>query len=60
MAPAQPPPDSRARANRMADGFLSIATQVLPLLTPEQRTLAAAKLRAHAQAGDEEAPAFGE
>ncbi len=58
MAPAKADVDVRAHANKMADGFLSIATQVLPLLTPEQRTLAAAKIREHAQSG--EAPAFGE
>jgi Spy/CpxP family protein refolding chaperone len=60
MAPAPAAVDTRARANKMADGFLSIATQVLPLLTPQQRTLAAAKIREHAAAGDEEPPAFGE
>jgi hypothetical protein len=60
MAPAPPAQDMHPRANKMADSFAAIATQVLPLLTPEQRTLAAAKIREHAQANEEEAPAFAE
>jgi len=60
MAPAPAAEDLRARANKKADGFLSIATQVLPLLTPAQRSLAAAKIRARAQASEEEAPSLGE
>jgi Spy/CpxP family protein refolding chaperone len=60
MAPAPAAQDMHPRANKMADTFAAIATQVLPLLTPEQRTLAAAKIREHAQAGEEEAPSFGE
>lgn len=47
-----PPADARARASEMSDKFLKAAEAVLPILTPEQRTLAAAKLRA--RAGEEE------
>jgi len=42
----------------MADHFIGVAQTVLPLLTPAQRGLAAAKLREHAaaSAGNEDGP----
>jgi Spy/CpxP family protein refolding chaperone len=46
MAPADA--DLHARASEHADHLVAVITQVLPLLTPEQRSLAAAKIRAHA------------
>jgi Spy/CpxP family protein refolding chaperone len=46
MAPADA--DLHARANEHTDRIVAVITQVLPLLTQEQRTLAAAKIRAHA------------
>ncbi len=42
------PEDAHVHANGMADHFVGVAQAVLPLLTPEQRTLAAAKLRERA------------
>jgi Spy/CpxP family protein refolding chaperone len=53
-----PPQDARVHANAMADHFVSIAQAILPILTPEQRSLAAAKLRERAAAGaaNEDAP----
>jgi Spy/CpxP family protein refolding chaperone len=52
LAPAVAPPDAemRAHASEHADKLFAIVQQVLPLLTPEQRSLAAAKIRAHADA----------
>ncbi len=47
-----PTADVRAKAGDMSDKFLKAAEAVLPILTPEQRTIAATKLRA--RAGDEE------
>jgi Spy/CpxP family protein refolding chaperone len=46
-----PPHDAHAMANKMADHFIGVAQAVLPILTPEQRGLAAAKLREHAADG---------
>ncbi len=43
-----PPVDARAKANTMADRVVGIAQAVLPVLTPEQRSLAAAKIRTRA------------
>ena len=60
LAPPRPADDARAHANRRADSFLGIATQVLPLLTPAQRALAATKIRARVQAGEEDVPSLGE
>ncbi len=40
----------------MVDGFFTAASQIQPLLTPEQRSLAAVKIRARIQAGDEGVP----
>jgi len=48
MADFVPPADVATRADKMADHFVHVAEIVLPMLTAEQRTLAAAKLRAHA------------
>jgi Spy/CpxP family protein refolding chaperone len=47
-----PPTDARAMAKAMSGKILDVVDVVLPALTPEQRTLAAAKIRAHA-ASDE-------
>ncbi|MGH7440608.1 MAG: hypothetical protein ACRENE_33370 [Polyangiaceae bacterium] len=49
VAPAHDPGE---RAKNMTDRFLSIASQVLPVLTPEQRTAAGALLRARANLAD--------
>jgi Spy/CpxP family protein refolding chaperone len=46
-----PPKDAHVIANAMADHFIGVAQAVLPILTPEQRALAAAKLREHAAGG---------
>jgi Spy/CpxP family protein refolding chaperone len=46
--PVAPDADPHARANEHADRIVAVITQVLPLLTQEQRSLAAAKIRAHA------------
>jgi Spy/CpxP family protein refolding chaperone len=43
-----PPRDIPAIANTMSAGILGTAERILPILTPEQRALAAAKLRARA------------
>jgi len=52
LGAAEPP-----HADRMTEHMIGIAQSVLPLLTPEQRTLAAAKLRARAtEPGPEEQP----
>jgi hypothetical protein len=52
------PEDAHVHANAMADHFMGLAQAVLPILTAEQRSLAAAKLRerAAAGAGNEDAP----
>ena len=49
---AAPPPETlRARAAIGSGRFIGIAEKVLPILTPEQRKIAADKLRAMANAG---------
>jgi Spy/CpxP family protein refolding chaperone len=48
-----PAEDVHAHAGAMADHFAKVAAAVLPILTPEQRTLAAQKLREKATSGDE-------
>jgi len=49
---AAPPPETlRARAAIGSGRFIGIAEKVLPILTPEQRKIAADKLRARANAG---------
>jgi Spy/CpxP family protein refolding chaperone len=40
-----PPRDPGQQSARMTDRFLTVAVQVLPILTPEQRSLAAQRLR---------------
>jgi Spy/CpxP family protein refolding chaperone len=45
-----PPRDVGKGAAMMTDRFVTIAGQVLPILTPEQRTIAAARLRERASA----------
>jgi Spy/CpxP family protein refolding chaperone len=50
IAPAR---DVGQQATKMSDHFLGVAEAVLPLLTPEQRALAAQKLRERADATDE-------
>ncbi len=44
-----PPPDARAKAAEMTGRMLNVVEQILPILTPEQRTLAAAKIRERAE-----------
>jgi Spy/CpxP family protein refolding chaperone len=46
--------DAGQQVETMTDRFLTIAAQVLPVLTPEQRTVAAARLRERASAPDSE------
>ncbi len=48
---AAPPPELRARAAIGSARFIGIAEKVLPILTPDQRKIAADKLRAMANAG---------
>jgi len=50
---AMPPSDLQAHAAGAADHIVGVASAVLPILTAEQRTLAAQKVRAHAAAGDD-------
>ena len=52
--------DARARANEMAGHMLGVVEQVLPILTPEQRTLAAAKIRERAASMADMPGALGE
>lgn len=53
------PGDGKGHAGKMGDHFVTMAETILPILTPEQRTLAAAKLRAHA-GGNAPAPGMDE
>ena len=49
---AAPPPETlRARAAIGSSRFIGLAEKVLPILTPDQRKIAAEKLRAMANAG---------
>lgn len=54
MDAVAPPQDVHAGASEMSGRMLEMAEAVLPILTPEQRTLAAAKLRERAAHFDEE------
>lgn len=45
MDEVAPPVDAAAKANKMADRMVGMAQAALPILTPEQRSLAAAKIR---------------
>jgi Spy/CpxP family protein refolding chaperone len=47
VAPA--PADADRRAAEMGGQFLDVAARILPVLTPEQRAIAARKLREHAE-----------
>jgi Spy/CpxP family protein refolding chaperone len=49
-----PPRDAGQQTETMADRFLTVAVQVLPVLTPEQRTAAATRLRERSNAADSE------
>jgi hypothetical protein len=51
MDEAMPAANLAERASTMSDKFIGVAQTVLPVLTPEQRTLAAQKLRTHAAQG---------
>ena len=52
------PTDAHVQAGPIADHFIVLAQTILPILTPEQRTLAAAKLRERVARGEanEDAP----
>ena len=54
MDAVAPPEDVRAGAHEISGRMLEMVETVLPILTPEQRTLAAAKLRDRAARFDEE------
>ncbi|HEY1691212.1 MAG TPA: Spy/CpxP family protein refolding chaperone [Polyangiaceae bacterium] len=56
MNEVAPPHDVAQMSQKMTDHLLGIAEVALPILTPQQRTLAAQKLRDRAEAGDEAAP----
>jgi hypothetical protein len=53
VAPAR---DIAQVAAKMTDHFVGLAETVLPLLTPEQRTIAASKLREKAESDSELGP----
>jgi Spy/CpxP family protein refolding chaperone len=53
MDEVSPARDVGEKATKMADHFLGMAETVLPLLTPDQRVLAAQKLRERADQADE-------
>jgi hypothetical protein len=55
VAPAQ---DPAKRAGRMSDHMFGLMETVLPVLTPEQRTIAAQKLRERAESVDDTTPAI--
>ena len=50
MDEVAPPKDLSQMASKMSEHFLGLAETVLPLLTPEQRSLAASKIREKANA----------
>jgi Spy/CpxP family protein refolding chaperone len=56
MDQAAPAMDVGLRASAMTDRFVGIAIRVLPILTPEQRAIAAAKIRDRANADFESIP----
>jgi Spy/CpxP family protein refolding chaperone len=58
MDEVAPPVDMRAGAAKMSDRFIGIVEQVLPILTPDQRAIAAKKLRERADSAEAPAPAF--
>jgi Spy/CpxP family protein refolding chaperone len=53
MDEVSPPKDVAAKAKAMSDHVLGLAETALPVLTPQQRTIAAQKIRERAAAGDE-------
>ncbi len=56
MDEVAPAVDVNAKAAKMSDHILRMAETVLPILTPQQRTLAASKLREKADAVELEGP----
>jgi hypothetical protein len=54
MDAVMPPQDVRAGAHEMSGKMVEMLEAVLPILTPEQRTLAATKLRERAAHFEEE------
>jgi Spy/CpxP family protein refolding chaperone len=56
MDEVAPAVDVQAKAAKMSSRFLGMAETVLPILTPQQRTLAASKLREKADSTEIEAP----
>ncbi len=60
LPPPAAPAGEDTHAHDRAGAFLDVVAQVLPILTPAQRTLAAAKLRARAQSDEEVAPGLGD
>jgi hypothetical protein len=58
MDEVAPSRDLSQAAAKMSDHVLGLAETVLPFLTPEQRTIAAQKIRDKAEAADEMGPAF--
>jgi Spy/CpxP family protein refolding chaperone len=58
MDEVAPPRDLTQAAAKMSEHLLGVADTVLPLLTPEQRTIAAQKIREKAAAGEDVGPAF--
>jgi Spy/CpxP family protein refolding chaperone len=56
MDEVAPSKDAGAKARRMAEHFLRMAEAAVPVLTPQQRALAAQKLRDRAESTDEVAP----
>lgn len=56
MDEVAPASDIHAKANEMSGHFLGVVEQILPILTPEQRTIAAAKIRDHAMEAMELGP----
>jgi len=53
MAEVAPPQDLGAKATAMCDHMLGVAEVALPILTPQQRSIAAQKLREHAESFDD-------
>lgn len=53
MDEVSPPKDVAAKAKAMSDHVLGLAETALPVLTPQQRAIAAQKIRERAAAGDE-------
>jgi Spy/CpxP family protein refolding chaperone len=53
MAEVAPQQDLSQKAHAMSEHMLGVAEVALPILTPQQRTIAAQKLREHADGADE-------